>query len=49
MFEHWFWLVATLACVVWYSTITIYVAIRGAMDIKGMLQRLSGNSDEEHG
>lgn len=32
----------TGACVVWYSTITVYVAIRGAFDIKDMLRRLSG-------
>lgn len=40
MHEHWFWWVATMACVLWYSSITVYVAIRGAMDIKGMLRRL---------
>ena len=40
MTEHWFWLLITTACVVWYSTITVYVAIRGAMDIKHMLARL---------
>lgn len=41
MFEHWFWLGLTAACVAWYSTITIYVAIKGVADIKGMLKRLS--------
>ena len=46
MAEHWFWLMATAACLVWYSTITVYVAIRGAMDIKGMLQRLARNGEE---
>jgi hypothetical protein len=39
--DHWFWLLITMACVVWYSTITVYVAIRGASDIKHMLARLS--------
>ena len=34
MGEHWFWWLLTMACVVWYSTITVYVAIRGAVDIK---------------
>ncbi len=29
-----------MACVIWYSTITIYVAIKGAGDIKQMLARL---------
>ena len=47
MFEHWFWLLATSVCVLWYSTITVYVAIRGAMDIKSMLRRLAGNGEEE--
>ena len=30
----------TALCVVWYSTITIYVAIKGGADIKHMLARL---------
>ena len=38
---HWFWWALTIACVAWYSTITVYVAIRGARDIRGMLDRLS--------
>jgi hypothetical protein len=33
-----------MACVVWYSTITIYVAIKGAGDIKEMLARLAEDS-----
>jgi len=37
---HWFWFALTAACVVWYSTITVYVAIKGALDIQGMLKRL---------
>ncbi|HOD48714.1 MAG TPA: hypothetical protein PLM14_00280 [Candidatus Hydrogenedentes bacterium] len=45
--EHLFWWLATALCVVWYSTITIYVAVRGAMDIKSMLLRLSNNGKEE--
>ena len=36
------WLVLTGAALVWYSSVTIYVAVRGASDIKGMLRRLSG-------
>jgi len=44
--EHWFWWTMTMACVTWYSTITIYVAVRGAMDIKGMLKRLAADADE---
>jgi hypothetical protein len=40
MLNHWFWGALTIACVIWYSTITIYVAIKGAADIKNMLARL---------
>ena len=46
MTEHWFWWLLTLACIVWYSTVTVYVAIKGVADIKGMLARLA--SDLEH-
>ena len=41
------WLVVVVACVVWYSTITVYVAIRGASDIREMLQRLRDGQIEE--
>ena len=39
--DHWFWGATTIACLAWYSTITIYVAIKGAADIRNMLRRLS--------
>jgi len=45
--NHWFWWLLTAACVVWYSTITIYVAIKGARDIKNMLARLEASKREE--
>ena len=38
--NHWFWGALTIACVIWYSTITVYVAIKGAGDIRNMLARL---------
>ncbi|MEK7250482.1 MAG: hypothetical protein AAB209_08680 [Bacteroidota bacterium] len=41
--NHWFWGLITLACLIWYSTITVYVAIKGAKDIKSMLKRLEEN------
>ncbi len=47
MTEHWFWWLLTMACVVWYSTITVYVAIKGAADIKHMLARLAANQTQE--
>jgi hypothetical protein len=41
MTDHWFWLLLTGACVLWYSTITVYVAFKGIKDIRGMLERLN--------
>ncbi len=45
--KHWFWAALTAAVVVWYLTVTIYVAIRGAIDIRGMLERLKNAQDSE--
>jgi hypothetical protein len=39
--DHIFWWLLTMACVAWYSTITIYVAIKGVGDIRQMVRRLS--------
>ena len=47
MTSHWFWGALTLACVIWYSTITIYVAIKGASDIKNMLARLGRDAERD--
>ncbi len=46
MGEHWFWWLLTMACLAWYATVTVYVAIKGAADIKGMLKRLSESITE---
>ena len=35
-----FWLATVWACLVWYSTITFYVAWKGFADIRSMLKRL---------
>jgi hypothetical protein len=43
--NHWFWGVLTLVCLAWYSTITVYIAIKGVGDIRSMLRRLSGPKD----
>lgn len=40
-----FWLAMTAACLVWFSTVTVYVAVRGGMDIKRMLARLRDAKD----
>ena len=47
MSQHWFWWLMAMACVVWYSTITVYVAIKGAGDIKHMLARLAATKARE--
>ena len=45
--SHPFWGLLTLAVLVWYSTVTIYVAIRGSNDIKQMLRRLKERQGED--
>ena len=47
MRNHWFWWALTAACVIWYSTITVYVAIKGAADIKNMLARLGAEQERD--
>ena len=47
--QHWFWWALTVACVIWYSTITVYVAFKGAKDIKNMLARLDATKKREAG
>ena len=44
-----FWWFVLMACLAWYSTMTVYVAVRGASDIKHMLARLERSDvpDEE--
>lgn len=43
--NHPFWGLLTLAVLVWYSTITVYVGIRGAFDIQHMLRKLKENQE----
>jgi hypothetical protein len=45
--EHWFWWLVTLAVLAWYSTVTIYVAVKGARDIRQMLRRLKEGEKEK--
>ena len=42
---HPFWLILTIAAVVWYSTITVYVSFKGVFDIKHMLRNLREGPD----
>lgn len=44
--NHPFWALLTLAVLVWYSSVTIYVGIRGAVDIKHMLRKLASQDGE---
>jgi len=47
MIGQYFWLIMTVAVMAWYSTITIYVAIRGAFDVRHMLERLGEGRDRD--
>ena len=47
MLSHTIWTVVAAACMIWYSTITIYVAWRGAIDIKNMLSKLGRDNARE--
>jgi len=43
-----FWWLITVAVVAWYSVVTLYVAFKGATDIKNMLRHLGSlNSSQE--
>jgi len=44
---HLFWSGLFLACMIWYSTVTVYVAVKGAFDIKTMLGRLRDRGKAE--
>ena len=44
--NHPLWGLLTLAVLVWYSTITVYVGVRGIVDIKHMLRKLKENHRE---
>lgn len=44
MSEHWFWWLVVAACMAWYSTVTVYVAIKGFVGIRRMLARLESKT-----
>lgn len=44
--SHPFWFSLMIACLVWYSTVTVYVAIRGSFDIRSMLDHLKNGANE---
>ena len=40
-----FWLILTIAGLIWYIVVTAYVSFHGVTDIKNMLNRLKNKSD----
>lgn len=46
MGSHWFWYLLVAAVMIWYLTVTVYVAVRGVLDIKHMLARLAENEGD---
>lgn len=47
MVEHPFWFLLTAAVVLWYSTVTIHVAVKGVSDIRTMLSRVRESHENE--
>ncbi|MET0216290.1 MAG: hypothetical protein ABW292_24990 [Vicinamibacterales bacterium] len=45
--KHFIWWLITMACVVWYSTVTVYVAFKGIADIRNMLAPLAKTKSSE--
>jgi hypothetical protein len=43
---HWFWFFLTVAGIIWYSTITVYVSFKGYADILKMLHELRPPKDK---
>lgn len=44
----WFWEAVAIGCLLWYVFATVYIAIRGVADIRGMLANLrEENGDDE--
>lgn len=44
--NHPFWALLTLAVLLWYSSVTIYVGVRGILDIKHMLRTLADQQSD---
>ena len=47
MLKHGFWVLLTAAVIIWYSTITVFVAWKGWKDIKNMLGQLGKQRDSD--
>jgi hypothetical protein len=46
--RHPVWLLLVSACVAWYSTITLYVSVKGSLDIRQMLRDLRQRGNRSH-
>jgi len=46
---HACWWLLTAACLVWYSVITLYVAVLGTKDVRRMLRALKEQSERPPG
>jgi hypothetical protein len=44
-----FWRYLLYACLAWYTCVTLYVAVRGAFDIRTMLRSLSSEQERKSG
>jgi hypothetical protein len=44
---HFLWLAVTALCLLWYGTITLYVAVRGGKDIGQMLRNIAKSGRPE--
>jgi len=38
--KHAFWLILTIAVFIWYSLVVVFVAVRGASDLRKMLRSI---------
>lgn len=46
--KHWFWLALIGITLLWYVVVTIFVAFRGAKDIRHMLHEFGNNMRSDH-
>ncbi len=43
-----FWLLIVIVSIIWYSTVTVLVAFKGAIDIREMLKRMTVTKDKDN-
>jgi hypothetical protein len=43
---HWFWGGLTIIVLLWYSTVTVYVAVKGIGDIRTMLKTIAKRNEQ---